>query len=99
MDTENNLKKFKELFCFLQETKCLLSICDFNLRCVIHISPDLTLSYRLEEDLTEKLKEFLRMVGNEGLDLTYSRNHFFIDYCVDKGWIRRKEYVKHTLIE
>lgn len=96
MDTENRIEKFNELFYFLQETRCSLSI-SLYLRCVIHVSPSLTFCYKLEENLTEKLQEFLRKVGDDGLDTLYYDNHFFIDYCVDKGWLQRVESVKHYI--
>lgn len=96
MDTENKLEKFNKLFYFLQETKCSLSI-SLYLTCVIHVSPSLTFYYELKEDLTKKVQQFLRKVGNEGLDTLYDDNHFFIDYCVDKGWLQRVESVKHYI--
>jgi hypothetical protein len=96
MDTENKIEKFIKLFYFLQETKCSLSV-SLYLTCVIHVSPCLTFCYKLEENLIEKLQEFLRKVGDEGLDTLYYENHFFIDYCVDKGWLQRVESVKHYI--
>lgn len=103
----------KQLINFLREACCQLKVSSFtdnSLTIVLFRGDDydavFDLNYLTEGDnivLTPKLEDqiraFLRSQSLENLHDIYKHNHYFIDYCVDNGWLIREEKITHQYNE
>jgi len=66
----------------------------------VHISKSYYFFYMAKEgeSLEDTIKTYLQL-NQANLNEIYKLNHWFIDTCVDMGWLTRKETIEHFLAE